>query len=404
MIYIASIIIPYLVLIRLLRYQRRNQISQKYGDGQNRQQLAAMTLGEASRIQRQLAELEFPRTFQRSLGFAILKTYGIPSISRLLVATSQLSADATVSKRATDTGVIMSEIIYNDPSSDRCIDGISRMNYLHKRYRKAGKILDNDMLYTLSLFALEPIRWINRFEWRTLTDAERCAIGVFWKDMGDMMGITYTKLQPYLAKSAYHDGLAWIEALNEWSLSYENENMKPEFSNKVLGDRTLKLVVTDTPGVFRGFALKLAASAIESHLRTALMIPEPGKGYVVIFNIINLFKKLFIQHLSPPRPKFARARLFTDDPDPSTGRYYRTQYLGYPWYVEPTVMARWGPRALWLRLIGGTVPGGKYNPEGYIISNIGPEAFKNKGEEEMKVSKEHIKRFRERSTCPMGRI
>ncbi|KAH8645366.1 hypothetical protein BX600DRAFT_504261 [Xylariales sp. PMI_506] len=288
-----------------------------------------MTLGEASRIQRQLAELEFPRTFQRSLGFAILKTYGIPSISRLLVATSQLSADATVSKRATDTGVIMSEIIYNDPSSDRCIDGV--------------------------------------------------LLALFWKDMGDMMGITYTKLQPYLAKSAYHDGLAWIEALNEWSLSYENENMKPEFSNKVLGDRTLKLVVTDTPGVFRGFALKLAASAIESHLRTALMIPEPGKGYVVIFNIINLFKKLFIQHLSPPRPKFARARLFTDDPDPSTGRYYRTQYLGYPWYVEPTVMARWGPRALWLRLIGGTVPGGKYNPEGYIISNIGPEAFKNKG-------------------------
>jgi len=32
------------------------------------------------------------------------------------------------------------------------------------------------MLYTLSLFALEPIRWVNRYEWREMTPMEVCAM------------------------------------------------------------------------------------------------------------------------------------------------------------------------------------------------------------------------------------
>lgn len=83
----------------------------------------------------------------------------------------------------------------NEPTSKRTIDGIAHMNYLHSGYRKAGKITDANMLYTLSLFALEPIRWTRRFEWRALTDMETCAIGTVWKDMGDAMEIPYTALK-----------------------------------------------------------------------------------------------------------------------------------------------------------------------------------------------------------------
>ena len=45
-------------------------------------------------------------------------------------------------------------------------------------YRKANLISNDDMLYTLGLFALEPIRWISMYEWRSLTDMERCAMSV----------------------------------------------------------------------------------------------------------------------------------------------------------------------------------------------------------------------------------
>jgi hypothetical protein len=49
------------------------------------------------------------------------------------------------------------------------------MNYIHSQYQKAGKISNEDMLYTLSVFITEPIRWINDYEWRPMTDMEVCA-------------------------------------------------------------------------------------------------------------------------------------------------------------------------------------------------------------------------------------
>ena len=50
------------------------------------------------------------------------------------------------------------------------------MNFLHSRYQKAGKISNDDMLYTLSLFILEVESWIKMYEWRELTEMEACAL------------------------------------------------------------------------------------------------------------------------------------------------------------------------------------------------------------------------------------
>lgn len=50
------------------------------------------------------------------------------------------------------------------------------MNYLHGRYQKAGKISNDDMLYTLSLFVLEVERWTREYDWRPLTQMEICAL------------------------------------------------------------------------------------------------------------------------------------------------------------------------------------------------------------------------------------
>jgi hypothetical protein len=138
-----------------------------------------MTLQDAHSMQLALAELEFPTVFSVSVFFALFKTYGIPSISKLLVATGQLLDPETASKRAADTGVVITEVVLNKPDSERAISGIAFMNYLHGRYIKAGKISNDDMLYTLSLFVLEPIRWTAKYEWRGVTDFERCAMGVY---------------------------------------------------------------------------------------------------------------------------------------------------------------------------------------------------------------------------------
>lgn len=39
-------------------------------------------------------------------------------------------------------------------------------------YQKSGRILQDDLLYTLSVFITEPITWIKKFEWRDLTEME----------------------------------------------------------------------------------------------------------------------------------------------------------------------------------------------------------------------------------------
>lgn len=57
----------------------------------DRQAFAKMTTNHAFEIQKRLLEYEFPFIIQQSLGFALFRTYGIPTISKLLVQTRQLS-------------------------------------------------------------------------------------------------------------------------------------------------------------------------------------------------------------------------------------------------------------------------------------------------------------------------
>jgi hypothetical protein len=106
----------------------------------------------------------------------ISRTYGIPSISKLLCETQQLGKAEYAGRRYADTGLLITEFLGHSPTSERTNAAIARMNYLHSRYQKAGKISNDDMLYTLSLFVLEVERWVGLYEWRSLTPLEICAM------------------------------------------------------------------------------------------------------------------------------------------------------------------------------------------------------------------------------------
>ena len=161
----------YLIIIRLLRYRTR---SKQYVDPSLRPN---MSITQARDILEVISAKEFPFTFKKALEFALFRTYGIPTISTLLAHTTEFSNPATSGKRLSDTSLLVTVMIGREWGSEDWVKGISRINCVHDKYQKAGKISNDDLLYTLSLFALEPVRWINRYEWRTLTDTERCAIG-----------------------------------------------------------------------------------------------------------------------------------------------------------------------------------------------------------------------------------
>ncbi|KAI4611935.1 hypothetical protein J4E80_007386 [Alternaria sp. BMP 0032] len=348
-----------------------------------------MTVKDAHSVHVSLTELEFPIIFHTSTFFALFKTYGIPSISKLLVATGQLSCPETASKRAADTATIMTEAIINKPDSERAISGIARMNYLHSRYIKAGKISNDDMLYTLSLFVLEPIRWTARYEWRAVTDFERCAMGVYWKDMGEAMKISYDTLPS--AIQGWRDGFHWLEEVEAWSLAYEAQNMVPAETNATLGRGTFDVALFNVPSALKPFSFTVAHMLLEPRLRKAMNIPQPPAVYYQCLETLVEIRKFLLRNFFLPRPYFLRPDWFTEI-DERTGRANAGQYIDRPWYVKPSFMKRWGPNALLLRLVGGVVPGDeRYHPGGYRINELGPSELVGKGDAEMRKTRDELR-------------
>lgn len=56
---------------------------------------------------------------------------------------------STAGKRVVDTEILLREVQSQPRESLRYMKEVARMNYLHSRYRRAGQILDEDMLHTL---------------------------------------------------------------------------------------------------------------------------------------------------------------------------------------------------------------------------------------------------------------
>jgi hypothetical protein len=197
------------------------------------------------------------------------KTYGIPSISTLLAKTSQFSNPETSLKRYSDTVALVQEMVGNDPTSQRAFLGLARTRYLHSGYRASGKILDDDMLYTLALFALQPIRFIDRFEWRSLSDLERCAIGTFWKSAGDALDISFDKLPS--GKKGFQDGIQWLEEIDAWSEEYEARFMVPDVKNRETADQTTAVLVYMLPKMLVPVGMQFVSYMMDARLRTAML-------------------------------------------------------------------------------------------------------------------------------------
>jgi hypothetical protein len=164
---------------------------------------------------------------------------------------------------------LIGEFMAFEPSSERAQTAIARTKFLHKGYRASGKILEDDMLYTLSLFATEPIRFVERYEWRKMTDLEQCAVGTYWKSLGDALGISYDVLPS--GKAGFHDGIHWLNEVSAWSLQYEKVHMKPHPRNKEIADKTIDVLVYNLPGFLKPLGVYFVSFLMDDRLRKAMM-------------------------------------------------------------------------------------------------------------------------------------
>lgn len=410
----------YLQILRFGAHLIKPTLTCHYAQGD--ESYRKMTTSDAQAILKDLTELEFPKLFGFSIIFALFKTYGIPSVSSLLVATGQLADLGTASKRIADTGVLLLEFALNAPTSERATKAIARMNYLHSHYQRAGKISNNDLLYTLSLFALEPARWVKKYEWRSLTDLELCACGTYWKSMGDAMSISYEFLPS--SKDGWEHGLRWLKEVEAWSLAYEETQMVPAATNRQLADSHFEILCINVPPRLRDPCKKMMSVLLGERLRKAMMWVDQGNFYMTLLQLISQHRypeasshyynavngvlgsrKLFLRYCALPRPGFLRKRYIPSNPDPANGRYNSVEYLSFPWYIKPTLNRRWGPRSWITRLVGRKLPGdddNKYAPEGWTFSELGPENKKNKGMPEMDKDRVRLLNQSGRGGCPFA--
>ncbi|EKG16658.1 hypothetical protein MPH_06112 [Macrophomina phaseolina MS6] len=299
-----------------------------------------MTTQESYDIMTQLQELEFPYAMGKARTISLLKAGGIPTMSKLFAVTGQNNR-RNAGKRAVDTEILLREVQSKDRGSMRYMEAVARMNYLHSRYRQAGKILDEDLLHTLGSNVVEIFRIVDSCEWRRLTDVEKCAVGIFHRNLGEDMGIPYTALPS--SRTGWDDGLHFAEELKDWTEQYEEAVARPVPTNDQYVRVYVDSATSAMPKAVGILLRKTLGFELNDTMRTSLCIEAPGPLLRLILSAFTHVRKFMLRHFSLPRPNLLAVKAVQDEANPVTGMY-NFDHAGFqPWYIKPTFWAKWNP-------------------------------------------------------------
>ena len=192
-----------------------------------------------------LANIDMPLDFLLAGELAQIQTFGIPSISRLLHRTRQYEQAGT--KRLDDTRAILTECIGDGVSSERGRFMVERLNFIHGHYC----ISNDDYLYTLALFMVEPVRWCQTFGYRRLDETERQALYLQFRELGEAMNIRNIP--------------ADYNAMEAWYLDYRRRHLAYDAANRAVTEGLIrgmqgmlpKLLQPLTRGAIRALILTL---------------------------------------------------------------------------------------------------------------------------------------------------
>jgi ER-bound oxygenase mpaB/B'/Rubber oxygenase, catalytic domain len=252
---------------------------------------------------------EFPWDTTRALEFALYKTFCVPSISALLDQTGEFRQRAQ--KRYDDTALLIAELTEWGYDSDRGHAALRQMNRIHRRF----VIANDDYLYVLTTFILEPIRWIDRFGWRRLSGHERLAQVHFWREVGRRMGIrdipeTYAELEQY-------------------NMTYERERFRYGMTNQRVGEATRDLFLSWFPAPLRPLLTPGIYAMLEEPVLDAFGFPHPPR-WLRRLTAGSLRLRGRILRRFPPR---RRPRIYTAGRHRTYPHGYEIADLGPPDFV-----------------------------------------------------------------------
>ena len=257
-----------------------------------------------------LAGYEFPWDITRALEVALLRTFCVPSIAKLLDRTGEFQHHTQ--KRYDDTGIIVSELFKWGYMHPRGQAFLQRMNAIHSRF----PIENNDYLYVLSTFIYEPVRWCDRFGWRPLSEIEKQAMYYFWYAVGKRMGIT--------------DIPESYGAFETYNLDYERDKFTYAVANQRVANATRAMLLSWFPSGLRSLTNTAIPALLDQPLLNALgWQPAPAFLTQLLENSLKIRSRLLRK--LPPRslPDF-----FADQSIRSYPQGYGVTDLGPPSLLE----------------------------------------------------------------------
>jgi len=349
-----------------------------------------ITPGEAQLIMRVSNAYDMPKIMKTALSFALFQTYAIPSISKLLYATKELGSEERVAKRYADTEILIATFVHcplsgfhdlaaqpdgRTPAEDsRGSLALARMNWLHARYN----ISNDDYLFTLSLFVIEPITWARRYGWRPLSPLECQAYFVVWSEIARRMDIK--------------DVPGTLDGLIAWSKAYADAKMVPAKTNHLVATLTTQELVAAVPAALglRDFVARLTICVLDEQTRVAMMQPEQPTYMHAMVGAALRAAAFAQRHLCLPRAAPCTA-IHIAPPTTNAETLRPREFRSRPWYkAEATGLAYLGNRLLVAAGYYADMPAPKYRSEGYVLERCGPMAFESEGNEETRKMAEKL--------------
>lgn len=226
---------------------------------------------------------EFPWDVTRSLEFALFRVFGVAKGTPLLAQTGEFLQ--RTQKRYDDTVLILSEILEHGYDSPRGHAALVRMNKQHGRYG----IPNDEYVYTLSTFILEPVRWIDRYGWRKVTEVEKQSFYYFWTELGRRMGI--------------RDMPESYEAFDAFNRAYEKEHFRYSPDNEAIAVATRNLMLSWVlPKPFWRLGAPFIHALIDDSLLDAVGL-KPAPKWMQKYVRGSVWLRGRLVRLLPPRRK-----------------------------------------------------------------------------------------------------
>ena len=233
--------------------------------------------------------IEFPWDMNQALSFALFRTYAVPSIGGLLARTGEFTG--RTQKRYDDTALILDAVLEHGATSGPGRAAIRRMNQMHH----AWGVGQDDLRYVLATFVVSPIRWLDAYGWRPMSEVERAASANSYRDLGRHMGIRDLP-ETWQEFARLHD-------------AYEDEHFAFDPGARAVADATLELFATFPMNRFTPTPVvrQMSYSLMDDDLLDAFRFPRPHRAVRALFRGGLRARGRLVRWLPPRRePYFAR--------------------------------------------------------------------------------------------------